>query len=80
MGSAFHGAGAETCPPPADWAKKPFVDGHKLAAVKRDATQVVSPHIPHHPSGDVQSLPDNRAQPFTPKPFGSEIQSRFRCN
>jgi len=21
---------AETCPPPADWAKRPFMDGHEL--------------------------------------------------
>jgi len=27
IGFAFHRAGAETCPPPADWAKGPFVDG-----------------------------------------------------
>ena len=30
IGSAFHRAGAETCPPPADWAKRPFMDGHEL--------------------------------------------------
>jgi hypothetical protein len=27
IGSAFHRASAETCPP-ADWAKRPFMDGH----------------------------------------------------
>jgi len=27
IGQAFHRAGAETCPPPADWAKRPFMDG-----------------------------------------------------
>jgi hypothetical protein len=24
IGSAFHRTSAETCPPPADWAKRPF--------------------------------------------------------
>ncbi|MGB5993321.1 MAG: hypothetical protein WBG61_13440, partial [Desulfobacterales bacterium] len=28
IGYAFHRAGTETCPPPADWAKRPFIDGH----------------------------------------------------
>jgi hypothetical protein len=30
IGAAFHRAGAKTCPPPADWAKRPFMDGHEL--------------------------------------------------
>jgi len=28
IGSAFHRASTETCPPPADWAKRPFMDGY----------------------------------------------------
>jgi hypothetical protein len=28
IGSAFHGAGTETCPPLVDWAKRPFLDGY----------------------------------------------------
>jgi len=28
IGSAFHRAGAETCPPSVDWTKRPFMDGH----------------------------------------------------
>jgi hypothetical protein len=28
IGYAFHGAGAETCPPSADWVQRPFMDGH----------------------------------------------------
>ena len=30
IGCAFHRAGTETCPPPADWTKRPFMDGHYL--------------------------------------------------
>jgi hypothetical protein len=32
MGSAFHGAGAETCPLRVDWIKRPFLDGNYLVA------------------------------------------------
>ena len=28
IGFAFHGAGAETHPPQADWAKRPFMNVH----------------------------------------------------
>jgi len=35
IGSAFHRAGAETCPPPTDWAKRPFMDGHELKFQKK---------------------------------------------
>lgn len=30
IGTAFHRADAKTCPPPADWAKRPFMAGHEL--------------------------------------------------
>jgi len=32
----FHSEGAETCSPPAGWAKRPFMDEHELVPKDRE--------------------------------------------
>ena len=46
IGSAFHRASAETYPPPADWAKRPFTDGHYIGYPAGSTQNGISAGLP----------------------------------
>jgi hypothetical protein len=57
IGFAFHGAGAETCPPPADWAKRSVLQRSQLASgCKAPGLFRKNPTLFPHSTGDRQAF------------------------